>query len=68
VRVAAPGAVGHEARRILDRVRSLLLAVKERAVHAEHLRRLPEETFEDFQETGLFRCMHLATEAGTRQA
>jgi hypothetical protein len=46
----------------------LLLAVKERVMRAGHLRRLPDETFEDFQETGLFRCMHLATAAGTRQA
>jgi len=36
-------------------------------VRAERLQWLPEETFEDFQETGLFRCIDLATEAGTRQ-
>jgi hypothetical protein len=48
-----------------DRVLSLLPAVKERV---EHLRRLPEETFEDFQEAGLFRCIPLATRVSARQA
>ena len=28
-----------------------------RAVHAEQLRRLPDETFKDFQALGLFRCI-----------
>src|SRR5580704_2678554 len=41
----------------LDRVRSLLPVLRERAPHAEKLRRLPEETFNDFQEAGLFRCI-----------
>ena len=41
----------------LDRVRALLPALRERAPHAEKLRRLPDETFDDFQETGLFRCI-----------
>jgi 3-hydroxy-9,10-secoandrosta-1,3,5(10)-triene-9,17-dione monooxygenase len=41
----------------LSRVRSVLPAVKERADDAEQLRRLPEETFEEFQEAGLFRCI-----------
>lgn len=41
----------------LDRVRALLPAVKERVPRAEELRRLPEETFADFQEAGLFRCI-----------
>jgi 3-hydroxy-9,10-secoandrosta-1,3,5(10)-triene-9,17-dione monooxygenase len=41
----------------LDRVRSLLPAVKERVPHGEQLRRLPEETFQDFQEAGLFRAI-----------
>jgi hypothetical protein len=49
----------------LDRVLSLLPAAKERV---EHLRRLPEETFEDFQEAGLFRCIPLATRVSARQA
>ena len=41
----------------LERVRGLLPAVRERAVQAERLRRLPDETFADFQEAGLFRCL-----------
>jgi len=41
----------------LDRVHALLPAVRERARHAEQLRRLPDETFEDFQAAGLFRCL-----------
>jgi 3-hydroxy-9,10-secoandrosta-1,3,5(10)-triene-9,17-dione monooxygenase len=41
----------------LDRVRALLPAVKERVARAESLRRLPEETFEDFQTAGLFRAI-----------
>ena len=41
----------------LDRVRSLLPVLRERAVHAEQLRRLPDETFKDFQALGLFRCI-----------
>src|SRR5713101_9340239 len=41
----------------LDRVRALLPALRERASHAERLRRLPDETFEDFQKAGLFRAL-----------
>lgn len=41
----------------LERVRALVPVLRERAVHAEQLRRLPDETFEDFQEAGLFRCL-----------
>jgi 3-hydroxy-9,10-secoandrosta-1,3,5(10)-triene-9,17-dione monooxygenase len=41
----------------LARVRSLLPALRERADQAERLRRLPDETFADFQEAGLFRCL-----------
>src|SRR5262245_35984481 len=41
----------------LARVRSLLPALRERAQQAERLRRLPDETFADFQEAGLFRCL-----------
>ena len=41
----------------IDRVRSLLPVLRERATHAEQLRRLPDETFEDFQEAGLFRAL-----------
>ena len=41
----------------LERVRALLPAIRERAAQAERLRRLPDETFRDFQEAGLFRCL-----------
>ena len=41
----------------LDRVRDLLPVLCERAPAAEKLRRLPDETFADFQEAGLFRAL-----------
>src|SRR5215471_3857677 len=41
----------------LERFRALLSVLRERSPHAEKLRRLPEESFNDFQETGLFRCI-----------
>jgi 3-hydroxy-9,10-secoandrosta-1,3,5(10)-triene-9,17-dione monooxygenase len=41
----------------LDRVRSVLPALRERAARAEKLRRLPDDTFADFQEAGLFRAL-----------
>jgi 3-hydroxy-9,10-secoandrosta-1,3,5(10)-triene-9,17-dione monooxygenase len=41
----------------LERVRGLLPVLRERAAHAEQLRRLPEETFKDFQALGLFRAL-----------
>src|SRR5215469_10265357 len=41
----------------LDRVRALLPVLRERVAHAEQLRRLPDETFADFQELGLFRAL-----------
>jgi 3-hydroxy-9,10-secoandrosta-1,3,5(10)-triene-9,17-dione monooxygenase len=41
----------------LDRVRSLLPEIRERAPACETLRRLPDETFKSFQETGLLRAM-----------
>ena len=41
----------------LDRVRALLPALRERARQAEQLRRLPDETFDDFQKAGLFRAL-----------
>ena len=41
----------------LQRVRALLPALRERADRAERLRRLPDETFADFQDAGLFRCL-----------
>jgi 3-hydroxy-9,10-secoandrosta-1,3,5(10)-triene-9,17-dione monooxygenase len=39
----------------LERARALLPALRERALYAEQLRRLPDETFKEFQEAGLFR-------------
>jgi 3-hydroxy-9,10-secoandrosta-1,3,5(10)-triene-9,17-dione monooxygenase len=41
----------------LDRVRALLPALRERTARAEQLRRLPTETFADFQQAGLFRAL-----------
>src|SRR5215471_9986829 len=41
----------------LARVRALLPVLRERAADAERLRRLPDETFADFQEAGLFRAL-----------
>jgi 3-hydroxy-9,10-secoandrosta-1,3,5(10)-triene-9,17-dione monooxygenase len=41
----------------LGRVRALLPAVQHRVARAEQLRRLPDETFADFQEAGLFRAI-----------
>jgi 3-hydroxy-9,10-secoandrosta-1,3,5(10)-triene-9,17-dione monooxygenase len=48
----------------LQRVRSLLPALRERAGRAEQLRRLPDETFADFQDAGLFRCLQPKRYAG----
>lgn len=41
----------------LGRVRALLPALRERAPRAEELRRLPDETFADFQDQGLLRAL-----------
>jgi 3-hydroxy-9,10-secoandrosta-1,3,5(10)-triene-9,17-dione monooxygenase len=41
----------------LSRVRALLPALRERAPDAERLRRLPDATFKEFQEAGLFRAL-----------
>src|SRR5437867_1844333 len=41
----------------LGRARDLLPAIRERASRAEQLRHLPDETFADFQQQGLFRAM-----------
>src|SRR5262249_28363445 len=41
----------------LQRVRALLPALRARAVRAEQLRRLPDETIADFQQAGLFRAL-----------
>ena len=41
----------------LGRVRALLPALRERALRTEQLRRLPDDTFADFQEHGLLRAL-----------
>src|SRR3712207_2927771 len=41
----------------LGSIRALLPAVRDRALRAERLRRLPDETFADFQQDGLFRAV-----------
>src|SRR5215471_16114450 len=41
----------------LESVRALLPALRERAARGEQSRRLPDETFADFQELGLFRAL-----------
>src|SRR5215467_12056 len=41
----------------LNRARALIPAIRERAPYMEQLRRLPDETFKEFQEAGLFRAL-----------
>jgi 3-hydroxy-9,10-secoandrosta-1,3,5(10)-triene-9,17-dione monooxygenase len=41
----------------LERVRSLVPALRERAPACEALRRLPDETVKDFQSLGLLRAV-----------
>ncbi len=41
----------------LDRVRALIPGIRERVDYAEEIRRLPDETFKEFQEAGLFRAV-----------
>jgi 3-hydroxy-9,10-secoandrosta-1,3,5(10)-triene-9,17-dione monooxygenase len=48
----------------LERARALLPSIRERAAHTEQLRRLPDETFKDFQEAGLFRALQPKRYAG----
>jgi 3-hydroxy-9,10-secoandrosta-1,3,5(10)-triene-9,17-dione monooxygenase len=54
-RVASPGHIKRE--ELLERARDLLPALRERAPHAEDLRRLPDETERDFHDAGLFRMV-----------
>lgn len=49
---------------LLKRALDLLPALRERAPHAEALRRLPEETEADFHRTGLFRMVQPARVGG----
>jgi 3-hydroxy-9,10-secoandrosta-1,3,5(10)-triene-9,17-dione monooxygenase len=48
----------------LERARALLPSLRQRATYAEQLRRLPDETFKDFQEAGLFRALQPKRYAG----
>jgi 3-hydroxy-9,10-secoandrosta-1,3,5(10)-triene-9,17-dione monooxygenase len=48
----------------IQRARALVPAVQSRARQAEQLRRLPEETFHEFQEAGLFRALQPARYGG----
>lgn len=41
----------------LERARALIPAIRERAAYAEELRRLPDETYKEFQTAGLFRAL-----------
>ncbi|MCP4226359.1 MAG: flavin-dependent monooxygenase, partial [Actinomycetia bacterium] len=48
----------------MDRVRALLPAVRDRAEECERRRRIPEQTFKEFKEAGLFRCLQPARYGG----
>ena len=48
----------------LARVQAVLPAVRARAPYAEHLRRLPDETWHAFQAAGLFRALQPARYGG----
>ena len=56
-RLVADYEAGMTPEEYLERVRSLLPALSERARRTEELRRLPDETFADFQEQGLLRAL-----------
>src|ERR1700692_2521656 len=49
--------IGMTPEEYLSRVRALLPALRERAPQAEQLRRLPDETFYEFQEQELLRAL-----------
>jgi 3-hydroxy-9,10-secoandrosta-1,3,5(10)-triene-9,17-dione monooxygenase len=48
----------------LKRVRTLIPGIRERAAACEQLRRLPDETFKEFQEAGLLRALQPARWGG----
>jgi 3-hydroxy-9,10-secoandrosta-1,3,5(10)-triene-9,17-dione monooxygenase len=48
----------------LKSARALLPALRERAAYTERLRRLPDDTFKEFQEAGLFRALQPKRYAG----
>src|SRR3954447_13058316 len=56
-RLVADDEAGMIPEEYLERVRSLLPALSERARRTEELRRLPDETFADFQEQGVLRAL-----------
>src|SRR5262245_66023512 len=41
----------------LDRIRGLIPAIRDRAAACESQRRIPDETFKDFEQMGLFRAL-----------
>lgn len=61
-RAVAKGVASRE--ELLERARSLLPVLRERAPKAEELRRLPDETEKDFHEAGLFRMVQPARVGG----
>ena len=54
----------HDARQVIDGVRQLLSALRERAQKAEDARRVPEESIAALQETGFFRMLQPARHGG----
>lgn len=61
---AQPTTTGLTRDEMLARADALIPALRERAAHAEELRRVPEETIRDFQDAGLFRAMQPARWGG----
>ena len=53
-----------KAQELLGRVRELKSGIAARAVECERLRRLPDETFRELQEVGVFRWMQLNSYGG----
>jgi Acyl-CoA dehydrogenase, C-terminal domain len=45
---------------VLKRAEALLPCLRDRAAQTEQLRRVPDETMQDFLDAGLFRCRDLA--------
>ena len=54
----------HDARQVIDGVRQLLPALRERAQKAEDARRVPEESIAALQETGFFQMLQPARHGG----
>src|SRR5438309_9500052 len=49
---------------LMERARTLLPRLAERASHTEELRQVPDETIRDFREAGLFRVVQPARYGG----